>query len=619
MERDEVASFRMRCSELELELAQTKEELQNLREQNRFLSSKIGGDENSQLHSGLSADDRYLLQKQIVQLTDQKESAESEAARLRSSLQTLEVSLNREIQKVRDESERQILFLRSQVLESKEMNSVLHEKLATHSSLTENLRLSEMDSFVTENILITSDAVLHRLTAERPLSSYKAKYDVSAEISGRTLVLRGKKLNVHLLKAEILEALNEMYATMTDPTKYSSGTKARDAARNSEVDHLRRTIATYEATVASLHTALQNAQERTATALNDQRKMAHDAAMRAEEAKLEKRTCALQIESLNRRIDELRESLDEAKNTNDLALKSLEAEANVTAEFRKENALLKAAVQRAVDGKELAERAAYSAAEQSRATSFNYQEMVKAGQSFEAEKKRADLLEATVRALKEEVETLRRSSTTTSESNATERGRLAERLRVQQNEISALRSELKDTMATLEQCRNEHQQANELVSELRRRLNEGSAESVRGGERGRLEVLSEENTTLRRELQQAFDDLRAVATAMKESKEVRQKAVSEVEHLETDRSRLVEERQTLEVELVRERMNFKTKEAELLMSLSQAKEEADHQRKRAEMLHEEYQRRIQEVMDHEARPHDASRLPRPTVKSRPKT
>ncbi len=100
---------------------------------------------------------------------------------------------------------------------------------------------------------------------------------------------------------------------------------------------------------------------------------------------------------------------------------------------------------------------------------------------------------------------------------------------------------------------------------------------------------------------------------MKDTRSVREKAMRDVETLEAERTRLMEERQTLEVELVRERMNSKTREAEYLLSLSQAKEEAEHQRRRAEMLHEEYQKRIQEALQSDVTPNDPKRVPKPTT------
>lgn len=642
-------ALRSRIAELELLVAQQSEVIHDLTQQQlsgagqRSGSGHVGNGLNVSGTSGtLAASDAsaagvsshesvYHLQKQLVQLTDQRNQLEGQVQRLNESATALQLNLTREIQRAREEGERQTVFLRAQLMEAKEHAMALQEKLVGHVGAADVLRHAGLEDMTTERMLITSDAVLHRLQVERPLKGTEAKYGVTVEFTGRTMILSGRKINIQLLKADVFSILNEMYATMADPVKYVPAAKAREQAKAAELEHARRTIATLETAVQSLHTAVQHAQERSDAAVVQTQLAKQELALTQEKCASALSYGDTEKAELQREIHCLRAALEQAEKTSQLGLKSLQSEAALGAAIQQENENLRKVIADVTSAKELAERVAYVATEQAKATQGTFSELLAKAECVERETRRAEIAERDLHKALEKGATAQADEAARRGAEQEERGRLLERVAQAQHTADERQEKIDAITKDRDTARLELRRVQQLLADARdmdlgaftspeerealaaatvaAAANQGpSAATGQKAQAGttvhhvtlrdaaRGIKLEHENATLRKELERAFEDMKTIAVAMRDTKGIKERALHDVERLEIERQRLVEERQRSEMLHVQERMVSRTRESELQLQIDTLKDEIDHQKKRVTMLHVEYQKRIGELM-----------------------
>lgn len=634
----ELLQLKGRCAELELQNAQLRDEVGKLQSQKKALE-EFCASQKARANSS-EAQDQYTTRKEILLLTEQKSALEAQLERANETIAGLHKNITREVQKAKDEVERQSVFLRSQILEQKELNTVLQEKLITAMKLSKQLDDEGMHDNVTESILITSDAVLHKFRQEYQ-GAFRGKYDVHVDVSGRNMVLTGRRVNVQLVKAEVMTALNEAYSALVDPTKCVSAAKAREESSRSEIDHLRRTVMTHEATIQSLHVALQHAQNRSDSSVA--RGEAAERRAATAEADLAERRKQLEstLRDYSARISSLEQALRDADDTNRLALTSIQNESAVAMKYRMESESLREEIARLGDAKELAERSVFVATQQL--------EMAKsqAGDIRQCEQQIADLqrrlleAETNARNVDQRVAAVRREGKDHNDRLLTEVGALQERLRQSLEDSATAKRETHSLLLERDAARAELQSSRDVIHEMRSKMvhlsvlslesgrghNDVSSssskhvpsqmESVLVGNERHMVRLEEENAALRQELQRAFEDMRTVATSLTETRLVRERAMEDVQRLEGEKMRLFEERQRAERLLVEERMSSRQRESDLELQLLSAKDELNHQRKRGELLHADYQRKIAEFINEsrrEVEEVEAKRMPQARVK-----
>jgi hypothetical protein len=614
---DELLLVKARNAELELILAQQNELIADVTRQNVELRGHLADAESAAGRSLAAADARggsgasgtqrtavsvaaakdsnYQLRKELVALTEQKTSMEQQLNRMNEAMSSLQLNLTREIQKAKEEGERQSVYLRSQLLEAKEHAALLQEKLVGQASLATEVFRGGMHDAVTQRILVTSDTVLHRLKNERPLHSYRTKYDVQVEFDGRHMALTGSRLNVQLLKAEVLETLNQYYATMVDPVKYVPAAKARESARDAEAEHLRRCVSTHEQTIESLHTAIRHAQDRSDAAAKEAEKAKADLVVEVKRLDNERKLMDVERYEHVRAVERLRTELMQSEDTAKAAMRSLQSEAAVGKQLRAEVDEARRQLEELAASRELAERTSYVAKEQAKATEHTFSELMERAVKADSEARRAAHAEAELRAMRERLAVLNREREQAHDATAREQGRQEERLKAAHAEVAAQRRRTEEAAAERDGARAELAAAQHVVAELRERL--GGSRSGTGAlsadeVMARLTRVESENVRLRTELQRSFEDMRTMAAAMQEAKGVRERALADVERLEMERARLVDERQRAEMDNLQLRMAAGAKEAELHMAVETAMEEARHHKARADMLHAEYHAKL---------------------------
>lgn len=661
MANNDVLAVKARCAELELMNAHLRDELQtikshkaNLEEQLRNQNQRIASQSSSQFQEEL-----FTSQKEVLRLTDHKASLEQQLEKANETVQMLHKNIAREVQKAKDEVERQSIFLRSQILEQKEINTSLQEKLMTALRVSKQFEDQGMYDNVTETILITSDAVLQKMRQEFR-NSVKGKYDVNADITGRSMTLSGRRVNVQLLKAEVMTALNEAYCALVDPTKYVSAAKAKDEASRQEIEHLRRTLFTHESTIQSLHVALQHAQDRSNAAVAESETSVRQCAVgEARAAELTKQHSATVFE-LRRQIASLEQRLRDQGETSGLALNSLKAESEVSAQYREEVEQLREEIKRLTDVKELAERSVYVTSQQLEVAKAQLQDSVRMEIQMSELKRRLEESEQRAQTVDQRVAAARREAKDHSERLMVEIGTLQERLRRATDEVAHAKRDLQTALVERDAARAELQQSRDIIHEMRNKMVHLSVMSLEaqsagkemtadatpmesilmGGER-HLARLEEENGALRTELQHAFEDMRAVATSLKETRIVRERALEDVQRLEGEKTKLYEERQRLERQILEERMATRQRESELELQVLALRDELQVQHRRIELAHNDYQRKLQDHLNDTAArfneemgqerfnsavrqksqlgPNDPSQVPQRTPKSSVKT
>ena len=612
----ELLALKARCAELDLLNSQNKQELLELRRENSDLRQQLQ-DNSGALASratNIVRDENFALEKEVLALTEQKASLEAQLSRANDNIAQLHKSIAKEVQKAKDEVDRQSVFLRSQLLEQKERNTELQEKLLTAMNLSQQLHEEGMHEVTAETILITSDAVLQRFRQESRSTSFKGKYDVDVDFSGRQMILRGRKVNVQLLKAEVLQHLNEMFNAMVDPSKYVSAAKAKDDAARSEMDHLRRTVMTHEATIQSLHLALQHAQDRSTAAIRGEEEAKR--ALAVAQAKLiEEQAQAKSRESdWQRTVETLQRSQEESETTNSMALNSLKAEAAVSSQYRAECCALREQLRVVSEEKSLAQRANYVVQEQLESIKREFHNLVQShAAGSDAQRKLIDA-QSDLADTNQKIAGIRRECDEKINKQAKEIGVLTERLRQASEDVGAAKREISAVIMERDAARSELQSSRDLITELRQRMMNISYVELSRGEQSTIPVmpqpeipghtadrrvarLEEENSALRNELQQAFEDMRAIATTLKETRAVRERALGDIERLENEKGRLVEERMKVERKLAEERMASRQRETELELEVMALREEHKHEKQRTEMLHIEYQKKIQQHLD----------------------
>ncbi len=617
MTSNELLVVKGRCAELELLLAQSADETQRLRKEKQELSSRLelALSAKTAQQQQSSSNESFARQRDVLALTERNASLEQQLSKATEATAGLQKSIAREVQRARDEAERQTVFLRSQLLEQKEINMNLQEKVITAMGLARNLQEEGLQDACSETILITSDAVFHKFRNELRYSGHRAKYDVTIDFDGRHMILSGKRVNVQLLKAEVLGALNEMYASMVDPAKHISSVKAKEDATRVEAEHLRRTIVTHETTISSLHTALQHAQSRTAEAARDAERAAVEMAVLREEMQSAQKLFAAKEQELRRRIDALAKENRDGEETGRMALESLRAEAAVSAQYRTENSQLRMEIERLAGQKELSDRSGYVSAEQ---LSLLKQENAKlAAQQQQQSDLMRQLADAELRLSETDlrVAAARQESHTRIERMAADNGQLLERQRQLLEDAAKASAQLQAAVLERDAARLETNAYKEQMQEMRAKLmvsasTRGNAASsdiygVATVAEKQLQRFEEENVTLRTELQQAFDDMRAVALSLKETRQVRERALEDIERLEIEKNNAATERQKLERQVVEERMASRQKEAEMELLVMTLRDEVQHQKRRIEMIHVEYQRRFSAKLQDE---HEAQQL-----------
>lgn len=627
---NEVLIVKARCAELELsnahlkdEVHTTKKQKSELEDQIKSLTQRLASQATSQFQEEL-----FASQKEVLRLTDHKASLEQQLEKANETIQQLHKNIAREVQKAKDEVERQSIFLRSQILEQKEVNTTLQEKLMTALQVSKQLEDEGMHDNITETILITSDAVLQKFRQEHR-NSVKGKYDVHVDINGRNLVLSGRKVNVQLLKAEIMTALNEAYCALVDPTKYVSAAKAKEEASRHEIDHLRRTVLTHETTIQSLHVALQQAQDAYNGALTTAEEANRKSAVVQTQLMEHNRIHARQISDFEEKIRELNRQINEGQESNRMALQGLKADADVASQYRTQLEELHEEVRRITDLKELAERSVYVTTRQLEMTRDQLQDAIRSDVSIADLTRRLEHAEHRAQTVDQRVAEARRESKEHEQKLTIEIGTIQERLRRCMEECAQSKKDLQNVTVERDAARAELQQSRDIIHEMRNKMvhlsvmsfvnQEGgnaspahghrsgsppsghsAMESILVGSEKHMMRIEEENAALRTELQHAFEDMRAVATSLKETRVVRERAMEDVQRLEAEKSRLFEERQKVERQIIEDRMSSRQRESELELQVLALRDELQHQQKRIEMLHGEYQRKIDDVM------HDAA-------------
>ena len=605
---NELLVAKSRCAELELLLAQNQDELHRLKKENQDLSLKLDQSlaTKSQHFQQSVSNENFSLQRDVLALTERNAALELQLNKANDATSALQKNIAREVQRARDEVERQTVFLRSQLLEQKELNMTLQEKVITAMNLARNLQEEGLQDACSETVLITSDAVFHKFRNELRYSGHRAKYDVNIDFDGRHMILSGKRVNVQLLKAEVLGALNEMYASMVDPAKHISSVKAKEDSARVEAEHLRRTIVTHETTISSLHVALQHAQDRTGEASRDAERAKVDMAVLREELSAFQKQFSAKEEEYRRKLQSLSRENRDGEDTGRMALESLRAEAAVSAQYRNENSQLRMELEKLAGQKELSDRAAYVAAEQLAAIKLEasrLQETVQRHQDLsrrlaDAEERSSDVDLRVAHARQEAHGRIERMSA--------ENGHLIERQRQLIDDVAKLNQQIQTTTCERDAARLEVQAYKEQLQEFRAKLmvhqsssdgknyasDSNFATIAAVSAEKRMLRLEEENITLRTELQQAFDDMRAVALSLKETRQVRERALEDIERLEIEKNAAATERQKLERQVVEERMEARQKESELELQVMTLRDEVNHQRRRVEMIHVEYQRRF---------------------------
>lgn len=596
-----------RCADLELQNAHLKEEANQLRQKNAALEEQLRSttDKFSTQATGHFREELYTAKKEVARLTDHKTALEQQLEKANETIANLHKNITREVQKAKEDVERQSIFLRSQILEQKEINTSLQEKLMTALNVSKQLEDQGMHDNVTETILITSDAVLQKFRQEHK-NNIKGKYDVSVDINGRNMVLSGRRVNVQLLKAEVMTALNEAYCALVDPSKYVSAAKAKEEASRHEIEHLRRTVITHESTIQSLHVALQHAQDRSNAAVAE----AEDATRRravaeTQMSELQKKSRATN-DDYQRQIQALKQSLQDGEETNRMALASLKSESQVSAQYRLEMDQLRDEIRRLTEVKELADRSVYVTTQQLEMTRQQLQESVRYDIHAADLTRRLEDAESRAMSADQRVAATRREAKDHAEKLVIEIGTQQERLRRAIDELAQAKKEAQSASLERDAARVELQQSRETIYDLRNRLgrtfdnapqdgmgNLSDAALLAGSERHTAR-LEEENSALRTELQQAFEDMRAVATSLKETRAVRERAMDDIQRLESDKAKLYEERQKMERQIVEERMSSRQRESELELQIIALRDEINHQKKRVDMLHAEYQKKISE-------------------------
>lgn len=623
---NELLIIKSRCAELELSNAHLKDEVHSihgqkseLEDQVKSLLQRLASQSTSQFQEEL-----FASQKEVLRLTDHKASLEQQLEKENETIQLLHKNIAREVQKSKDEVERQSIFLRSQILEQKEINTTLQEKLMTALQVSKQLDNEGMHDNITEAILITSDAVLQKFRQEHR-NNVKGKYDVHVDITGRSLVLSGRKVNVQLLKAEIMSALNDAYCALVDPTKYVSAAKAKEEASKHEIDHLRRTVLTHETTIQSLHVALQHSQDTYNGALTAAEEANRKSAVMQTQFTEHNRIHARQIADFEEKIRELNRQIVEGQESSRMALHSLRADADVAAQYRAQLEELREEVRRITDLKELAERSVYVTTRQLEMTREQLQDAIRSDVSVADLTRRLEHAEHRSLTVDQRVAEARRDSKDHEQKLTIEIGTLQERLRRSIDEGAQTKKDLQNVSVERDAARAELQQSRDIIHEMRNKMvhlsvlsltnQEGgltgtsshhgrsgspqghsAMESILVGSEKHMMRIEEENGALRTELQHAFEDMRAVATSLKETRVVRERALEDVQRLESEKGRLFEERQKVERQIIEDRMASRQRESELELQVLALRDELQHQQKRIEMLHAEYQRKIENVM-----------------------
>ena len=617
---DALLELRSRCAELELQVAQKDNALSDLSRKFHDVQSRqqsayplISASNDSVAPSSSSA---YQTQKQILQLLDQKAALEAQNRQLQESLSSFQTNITREIQKAKDEGEKQLLFTKSQLFEARELNQKLQERIIAQSALVGTMKDTGMEDLTTERLVIASDAVLHRFAAEQNSTSFTGKYNVSVEFTGRTMTMTGKRVHVQLLKADVLAALNEMYASLIN-SKSGGATKPKESNKyQAELDHLSRSVQTQQSTIDALHVALQHAQDKVKWAMDSLEQEKRQTAVVSEQCRVDVEQANVAKCDVERKLGECQRQLNDAQEAARLTLESLKQESRVSAEFRKENEMLRRSMETATNARDLAERASYVASEQVRTTQATFADLLAKTQELQLAKQASRALAEEVRQTKLSLEAVQKEVASVREDSAIERGKYEEKLSSARSEIANAQAKLEGINKESDALRRDVALSKEIIQELRGHANADSSASSMAARLARLE---EENTNLRSELQQSFEDLKAVSIAMKETKGVREQALADAEQLEIEKAQLSEQLKKAEGRAAELLLEMRSTEQSLQTQLKLAKEEVEHQRKRADMLHVEYQKRIRDAMEPhgggrvtEESPNDVTLLPRQT-------
>lgn len=551
--------------------------------------------------------DQFTVQRENGMLIEKNKSLENKLQVANDSLQSLQSNLAREVQRARDEGERHAQQLRAQLVEAQEHATCLQEKIVGLLGKDAAMRNAGLDELTTDNIFITTDGVLHRLQTDRRLigQAARAKYDVATEFRGRTLVLTGKRINVLQLKSEVMQMLNECYSNLaTDPTQRVDALRSKDSATRAELDHLRRTIATLEQTVSSLHTALHTANEKAARATAEAEVAKRDALVEIEKANGQGRSWKLEKARLERDVKEMSIQLNDAGGIQSMSVDALKKEVALSLEVRDELDRTRSALENALAAKETAERLAFAASQQLQAKDGTMESLIQRATRSEAAAMRMHDLEADldkanrrIHALMDDVQQLR--STT-----AEERGRVRERAMRTDGEVLSLQAQLEEVCEAKvrleEQLRMTADAAQNWVNFVavvgRNAVTAATTPqelvALTQSAGTRVTRLEDENRKLREELQRAFEDMKTVAVALRDTKTAREQTLAQCDRMEAEKLRLVEERKQLNDKLIQATMQGKTREGEQTMRIQQLQHEVAYQKSRVDALHGEYQKRI---------------------------
>ena len=456
------------------------------------------------------AESMYTLQRDFARLSEECRKKDGEIARLTQTVSRLQDGMSNEVNKSVFEVEKELVRLRRELAEERAQNKQQRQEgVLLDALLRENFNLEDMSQNVSHSILIPSDALFHRLRTDHRRNNFlSSKYDVSVEFTaaaGRSIVLRGKRLNVELLKGEIYAVLNEMHSAKiagggaldivaarsgggngvgglnsssgigagntTDTgsilsvgaSNLTAAQRGRRSGQGDEVNHLCSTITTHEATIEVLHTAVRHAQEK-AHAADVEAKRCRDARDEFEEKAKNAEILKKARESeLGHRIQLLEKQLLHAQEANKRAIHNASEESHITQQYREENEKLREEIAELLESKEVAERSCYVAHEHSKLLSAKEQEATRAAATALADRTH-------VERLSQQLEDARRGRDEMVERLAKEAGELKQELKAVEELGESHRKDAIEARLALETAEHEVGVHKELVEELRHRL-----------------------------------------------------------------------------------------------------------------------------------------------------
>ena len=487
--------------------------------------SRGGGGKSTAASSSEAAEEIYRLQTALADATAQREAAEGDLAKAQAALASVQETAIAEVAKATLAAEKEVVSLRQQLSASQaKAQDMRRSVMAADQLLAAEFRLEGMSQYVSHSILVPSETVFQRLRSEHRSSTaaaaaaaqanqsaatagsmmaggigsssntnnnggggavFKGKYDVTIEFASatRSIILKGKRLCVELLKGEIYASLNSLTAAQVAAATgapiaanggFSRGThqvlsaptlgSSRGGGGGSaDVEHLCRTIATHEATIAALHTAIQHAQDRAKQCEAKAEEATLHISFVEEKAKQTQLLCSAKEKEFANEASSLRAQLTFASEKVEKALASLRDEAEVSSHYRDENDKLREELEALMGAKELADRTGYVAAEQLKVLTVRSEEAMKAATMAIADKEHADRLQ------KENAE-LRAEADRRAEGFNRTIGALEATVAARERTAEEERAAAKDAEISLEAAQTEIEVQRELIGELRNRL-----------------------------------------------------------------------------------------------------------------------------------------------------